>query len=125
MRRCFVDIGLAEDREKYPDTGFNKYTSHRRGTLLHASSAFKKLEEAEDATSLGEEATGLLMLQRGSADSDDEAGPPPTTPTPTPTLTLTPTRRATTRRQWRWRKKLTAEGCVMSGAWGSLGLARG
>ena len=74
MRRCFVDIGLAEDREKYPDTGFNKYTSHRRGTLLHASSAFKKLEEAEDATSLGEEATGLLMLQRGGADSDDEGG---------------------------------------------------
>ena len=67
MRRCFVGVGLSEDRKQYPETGFKVYNNHRRGTM-----AIKTQEECITNTCLGQLVTELDTVQRDGAESDEE-----------------------------------------------------
>lgn len=59
MRKCFVNVGLASDFGLYPNTGFVKYTNHRRGTMI-----IKPLEETDTSVTLGEVVSELEVLSR-------------------------------------------------------------
>ena len=67
MQRCFVAVGLAEDRYRFPETGFATYRNHQRGTM-----PIMALKNSEETVSFGEVVAEAEVFSRHDEIAEDE-----------------------------------------------------
>ena len=67
MQKSFVSVGLAEDRTRYPETGFATYRNHQRGTM-----ALRALKDSDESVSFGELVSETEVLSRHAEIAEDE-----------------------------------------------------